>query len=107
MPYSSWWFRFSSLFRLYHSPKICKGTQTPYKYVVKKLRLHSKIALITTAVLIIFGGLFFFIAEYFNPYTIGNFSFFHKIMASLFQSVTLRTAGFDSMGQGNMTYAQR
>ena len=66
-----------------------------------------KIALITTAVLIVFGGLFFFIAEYFNPYTIGNFSFFHKILASLFQSVTLRTAGFDSMGQGNMTYASK
>ena len=87
--------------------KFAKEHKLHINYVVKKLRLHSKIALITTAVLIIFGGLFFFIAEYFNPYTIGNFSFFHKIMASLFQSVTLRTAGFDSMGQGNMTYASK
>ena len=87
--------------------KFAKEHKLHINYVVKKLRLHSKIALITTAVLIIFGGLFFFIAEYFNPYTIGNFSFFHKILASLFQSVTLRTAGFDSMGQGNMTYASK
>lgn len=87
--------------------KFAKEHKLHINYVVKKLRLHSKIALITTAVLIVFGGLFFFIAEYFNPYTIGNFSFFHKILASLFQSVTLRTAGFDSMGQGNMTYASK
>ena len=87
--------------------KFAKEHKLHINYVVKKLRLHSKIALITTAVLIVFGGLFFFIAEYFNPYTIGNFSFFHKILTSLFQSVTLRTAGFDSMGQGNMTYASK
>ena len=68
--------------------KFAKEHKLHINYVVKKLRLHSKIALITTAVLIVFGGLFFFIAEYFNPYTIGNFSFFHKILASLFQSVT-------------------
>ena len=74
--------------------KFAKEHKLHINYVVKKLRLHSKIALITTAVLIVFGGLFFFIAEYFNPYTI-------------FQSVTLRTAGFDSMGQGNMTYASK
>ena len=62
--------------------KFAKEHKLHINYVVKKLRLHSKIALITTAVLIVFGGLFFFIDEYFNPHTIGNFSFFHKIMAN-------------------------
>lgn len=87
--------------------KYAKKHKLPLSYIIKRLRLHSKISLITTAILILFGGVFFFIAEFGNPLTIGTFSLPHKVLVSFFQSVTLRTAGFDSIGQGNMTYASK
>lgn len=69
----------------------------------KYLSLHSKIALSSTAFLIIFGAAIIFTLEYNNPDTIGNFSLFGKIQASLFQSVTTRTAGFASFPQEGLT----
>lgn len=67
----------------------------------RKHRLHitTRLALYTTIFLILAGTLCFFILEYNNPSTIGKFSLGHKVIASLFQSVTLRTAGFSSMNQ--------
>ncbi len=67
------------------------------------LSLHSKIALSVTLFLIISGTLLFFIFEYNNPLTIGNFSVADKIMVSLFQSITTRTAGFATLFQENLT----
>lgn len=68
-----------------------------------KLSLHSKIALSTTTILITVGALAFFLFEYNNPLTIGNFSLFDKIQASVFQSVTTRTAGFATIPQQHLT----
>ncbi len=65
--------------------------------------LHSKIVLTSTAFLIIFGALMIFIFEYGNPETIGNLSLWEKIQASLFQSITTRTAGFASIPQEGLT----
>ncbi|MBE6012884.1 MAG: Trk family potassium uptake protein [Lachnospiraceae bacterium] len=67
----------------------------------RRHRLHvtSRLALYTTAFLIISGALYFLIIEYHNLNTIGSFSTGHKALASLFQSVTLRTAGFSSINQ--------
>ncbi len=65
--------------------------------------LHSKIALVTTLVLIITGTVLVMLFEYDNPNTIGKLSFGKKIMASLFQSVTTRTAGFATIPQENFT----
>ncbi len=70
-----------------------------------KLSLHSKIALCTTAILITLGALAFFLFEYKNPLTIGTFSIFDKIQASIFQSVTTRTAGFATIPQQHLTNA--
>lgn len=67
-----------------------------------KLRLHSKLAMITTAVLIVAGTAFIFVSEYRNPDTIGSMNVGQKLMASLFQSVTTRTAGFYTFSQGAM-----
>lgn len=67
------------------------------------LSLHSKIALSVTLFLIISGALLFFIFEYDNPLTIGKFSVTDKIMVSLFQSITTRTAGFATVLQENLT----
>ncbi len=72
---------------------------------LKRLTLHSKIAIFTTFILIFVGGILIFAFEYNNPLTIGNMSFFDKLQASFFQSVTTRTAGFATIPQENLTNA--
>ena len=69
----------------------------------RHLMLHSKIALITTAVLILGGAAAIFAFEYHNPQTIGNLGLWDKIQVSLFQSVTTRTAGFATVMQESLT----
>lgn len=71
----------------------------------RSLTLHSKIALWSTFVLIIGGAVGYFIFEYQNPLTMKDFSLFEKIQASLFQSVTTRTAGFATLSQEHLTNA--
>ena len=68
-----------------------------------KLSVYSKMVLIVTGVLIIGGALFFLVEEYSNPATLGNMPLWEKIMNSIFQSITLRTAGFDAIGQGGLS----
>lgn len=65
-----------------------------FSFIVKKLRVHTKLVLITTFILLFGGMLLILLFEYDNTATIGNLDFYHKILASLFQSVTTRTAGF-------------
>lgn len=67
-----------------------------------KLSLYSKMVLAITAFLILGGALFFFTVEYNNAGTLGGMSTGKKILNSFFESVTLRTAGFASMNQGNL-----
>lgn len=64
---------------------------------MSKLMLHSKIVIVTTAILIGVGTIFIFFIEYNNPDTLGPLSFGGKVLASIFQSVTTRTAGFNSI----------
>lgn len=64
---------------------------------LSKLNLHSKIVIFSTITLILFGMIFIFVLEFNNPKTLGNLSFGGKILASFFQSVTLRTAGFNTI----------
>lgn len=71
----------------------------------QSLSLHSKIAIVTTLILILGGGILIFLFEYDNPLTIGNLSVFDKIQVSLFQSVTTRTAGFATVPQQDLTNA--
>ena len=71
----------------------------------RNLTLHSKIAIATTSVLILGGGILILIFEYNNPLTIGKLSVFDKIQVSLFQSVTTRTAGFATVPQQDLTNA--
>ena len=71
----------------------------------RHLTLHSKIAIVTTAILTLGGGLLIFLFEYQNPLTIGNMSLFDKMQVSLFQSVTTRTAGFATVPQQDLTNA--
>lgn len=70
-----------------------------------KLTLHTKIVLVSTAILLVGGGVLIFIFEYNNPQTIASYSLFDKLQVSFFQSVTTRTAGFASIPQGDLTNA--
>lgn len=69
----------------------------------KHLTLHSKIAISSSVFLILAGAVLIFVFEYNNPHTIKDFSLFDKIQASVFQSVTTRTAGFMTIPQQNLT----
>lgn len=68
----------------------------------KKLTLQSKIVLLFTLILIISGTLITLITEWNNSSTIGNMSFSQKIINSLFHSISLRTAGFNSIDLASM-----
>ena len=68
----------------------------------KKLFLHTKIVLLATASLIIIGTLGVGIMEWKNPETMGGLSVLQKISRALFQSVTLRTAGFNTIDAASM-----
>ncbi len=70
-----------------------------------RISLHTKITLCMTGFLILAGALLFFLFEYDNPGTIGNFNMGQKLLSGLFQSVTTRTAGFAAISQGDLTEA--
>jgi trk system potassium uptake protein TrkH len=78
-----------------------------WKRAFRKFTLHTKIVLVMTFVLILIGFVFFFILETTNPNTLGNLSIKDKILGSLFQSVTTRTAGFNTMPLSEMTHASK
>lgn len=68
----------------------------------KRLTLHSKVAIIMTVILILSGTVVIGILEWKNPNTMGNLSLKGKLLASYFQSVTPRTAGFNTINIGGM-----
>ncbi len=83
--------------------RVIKQRKSKKVKIFKALTLHSKIALVTTFILIFGGALCVFIFEYDNPLTMKDFTLYQKIQASFFQSVTTRTAGFATMPQENLS----
>ncbi len=77
--------------------------KVPRRRFLTRLGLQSKIVLTMTAFLILAGALGFFALEFNNPDTIGSLSVPEKAMASAFQSVTTRTAGYASVSQSGLT----
>ncbi len=69
---------------------------------LKRLSLHSKMVLSMTASLIITGFVLFFALEFNNPATLGTLSTKGKVLGALFQSVTPRTAGFNTIDMDSM-----
>lgn len=63
----------------------------------KRLSLHSKVVLSTTAALIAVGAVVIFIFEFSNSKTLGSLDWGGKILSSFFQSVTPRTAGANTL----------
>lgn len=72
------------------------------KRFLSSLSLHTKIVLISTLLLIFIGSIGIFVLEYNNSQTLGLLSFPDKILASFFQSVTLRTAGFATVDMASL-----
>jgi trk system potassium uptake protein TrkH len=73
----------------------------------KRLSVYSKFVLIVSAILTFGGALVFALLEWSNPATLGSLPTGSKIMAAFFQSVTLRTAGFNSISQADMTQSSQ
>ncbi len=73
------------------------------RQAVRRLGEHTRLVLRLTLSLILIGAALIFLAEYRNPDTFGNMTPGCKILNSLFQSVTFRTAGFYSVPQENLT----
>ncbi len=67
--------------------------------IFRRLSIHTKIVLSFTLILILGGAFLTMLIEYNNPNTLGTLSFGEKIMASTFQSVTTRTAGYFTIPQ--------
>lgn len=65
----------------------------------RKMNLHTRLVILATAALILLGMMLTMLFEYDNPDTLGAMSLPQKLMASLFQSITLRTAGFATISQ--------
>ena len=72
-----------------------------------KFTLHSKIVITITLFLITIGTLLIFLFEYNNPKTLKPLDFPTKILAALFQAVTPRTAGFNTLSLSDMTIASK
>lgn len=64
----------------------------------KRLSIHSRTVLITTALLITAGTVLILMLEWNN--TLANYTVSEKFMVSLFQSITTRTAGFNTVDIG-------
>ncbi|HON82901.1 MAG TPA: TrkH family potassium uptake protein [Caldisericia bacterium] len=63
----------------------------------KKLSLHAKLVLTITAILILFGAILIFLFERNNLSTLKLLTTKEKILTSIFQAVTPRTAGFSTI----------
>jgi len=73
------------------------------KGIQKRLSVHAKIVLITTTILILSGAFLFYLFE--RNHIIKDAPVLTKILASFFQSVTPRTAGFNTVDIGALTNA--
>ncbi len=70
------------------------------KKKVLHLSLHSKIVLSTTIILIVSGTLLIFFGEFLHA--LDGYSLWDKFQIALFQSITLRTAGFNTIDLGQL-----
>ncbi len=71
--------------------------KTSKSYKINRISLHSKVVILTSLGLIIIGTIFLFVFSFNSDYGI-----FQRISISFFQSVTARTAGFNTIEIGNL-----
>ena len=95
-----WWDLWDKIKKVYKR-------QLPFHRFFKSLRLHSKLVLTMTGILLVGGTVLIFLFDFHNPESIGSYPLGTKFMAALFQTVTTRTAGFFTVSQekfSNATY---
>jgi trk system potassium uptake protein TrkH len=68
----------------------------------RQLSLHTRLVLIMTPLFIAGGALAFYYIERGNPATLGALPRIEALTAALFQSVTTRTAGFNTLDIGSL-----
>lgn len=68
----------------------------------KEWSLHTKMMILGTIIINAVAVITVFLLEYGNPETIGNMPLYEKILASYFQGVSPRTAGFNTLNYGDM-----
>jgi trk system potassium uptake protein TrkH len=73
------------------------------KEKIKRFSLHAKMVIMFTGILLVVGFFGFLFLEYNNNATLGNLPFGEKILASMFLSVTPRTAGFNTVPTGQLS----
>jgi len=71
----------------------------------RRFSVYTKLVLIVSGALLLFGMAAFAVLEWNNPGTLGPMAWHHKLLNAAFQSVTVRTAGFISIDQGALTEA--
>ena len=69
----------------------------------RKFSVYTKLVLVTSAALLLLGWGLICLLEWNNPGTLGPMTTEDKLLNGLFQSITLRTAGFTSLDQGALT----
>ncbi|WP_019673233.1 TrkH family potassium uptake protein [Psychrobacter lutiphocae] len=70
-----------------------------------KISVNTKLVLVTTLILNLVAFFLFWLLEHNNPNTIGNYSFGNQLIASWFQAITPRTAGFNTIPIDQLTDA--
>lgn len=65
--------------------------------------VYCRLVLLTSGVLILLGAILICVLEWNNPATLGAMEIDDKLLNGLFQSITLRTAGFASIDQAMLT----
>ncbi len=83
--------------------KVQSPAHFTWKQAFYKMTLHTKLVWIITTLLILGGFVFFFVVEYSNPATFGDLTFKEKLYAAMFQSVSPRTAGFNTVNLAELT----
>ncbi len=68
-----------------------------------KVSVHTRLVLAATAALLVGGTVMLLALEWNNPRTLATLPFGDKVLAAWFQSVTTRTAGFNTLDIGAMT----
>ncbi|MBO7252676.1 MAG: potassium uptake protein, TrkH family [Oscillospiraceae bacterium] len=68
-----------------------------------RFSVYTRLVLVTSGILILVGWVLICLLEWNNPQTLGAMSLEDKLLGGLFQSITLRTAGFSAVDQAALT----
>ena len=72
---------------------------------LRKCSVYTRLVLIMTGILLVFGTVMICLCEWKNPGTLRDMPVWQKILNAFFQAVTSRTAGFAAIDQGMLSDA--